>query len=144
MWLIFSESEAFWLPDAPWYLPVLAGAPQLFLVLPRAPQIHECVTSYLKNYSYGQKWPRTIYIYEKVCRNSILMIWKPKKPHIWRNIEKMKKTTKTWWNESPATLKMQFRSADAANRVNREDPAPGATQNMTRRAYIPKIYKLRE
>ena len=40
-----------------------------------------------------------------------------------------------------STFKMNFRSADAANHVNRD---PVGSLGVTRRAYIPKIYKLEE
>ena len=40
-----------------------------------------------------------------------------------------------------STFKINFRSADAANHVNRD---PGGSLGVTRRAYSPKIYKLRE
>ena len=40
-----------------------------------------------------------------------------------------------------STLNMHFRSADAANHLNAR---PRAEIRVTRRAYIPKIYKLEE
>ena len=58
-----------------------------------------------------------------------------------RNIEKHEKHQETSCMTEFSTFKMNFRSADAANHVNRD---PGGSLGVTRRAYIPKIYKLRE
>ena len=58
-----------------------------------------------------------------------------------RKIRKLRKQPKTSGFIDFSTLKMNFRSADAANHVNRD---PGGILGVTRRAYIPKIYKLEE
>ena len=57
------------------------------------------------------------------------MIWRLKNQQILRIFENYKKTAKTDGNELPDTFKMQFRSADAANRVNRDDLAPDAAES---------------
>ena len=56
-------------------------------------------------------------------------------------IEKSRKQPKTSGFIDFSTFKINFRSADAANHVNRD---PGGILGVTRRAYIPKIYKLEE
>ena len=71
-----------------------------------------------------QKQPRTIYIYENWVRNLILMIRTSQNQQISRNSENHKKAPKVQEMRPRDTLKIKFRSADAANRVNREGPAP--------------------
>ena len=71
-----------------------------------------------------------------------------------KNIEKCKKILRKLCNlrfheilhetaspAIPGVVISHFRSADAANHVNRD---PGGIREVTRRAYIPKIYKLEE
>ena len=53
-----------------------------------------------------------------------------------RNIEKHEKHQETSCMTEFSTLKMNFRSADAANHVNRDAQH---IPEVTRRAYIPKI-----
>ena len=56
-------------------------------------------------------------------------------------LENSEKQPKTSGSIDFSTLKINFRSADAANHVNRD---PGGILGVTRRAYIPKIFKLEE
>ena len=64
-------------------------------------------------------------MYENWFRNSILMTRRSQNRQISRFSENYKKSAKTDGNETRDTLKMKFRAADAANRVNREGSAPG-------------------
>ena len=62
----------------------------------------------------------------------------------YRKFEKFENREKQRKNEgfiNFSSLNMHFRSADAANHLNAR---PQAEIGVTRRAYIPKIYKLRE
>ena len=89
-----------------------------------------------------QKQSRTIYMYENWVRNSILMTRTSQNQEISKNSENHKKGTKSARNETRDTLKIKFRSADAANRVNREALAPRATRAMTRRALSRRVIYL--
>ena len=52
------------------------------------------------------------------------MIRRPQNQQISRNCQNHEKSAENDANELPDTFQMQFRPADAANRVNRDDPAP--------------------
>ena len=58
-----------------------------------------------------------------------------------RNLEKHEISHESHSPVDFLTFKINFRSADAANHVNRD---PGREILVTRRAYIPKIHKLEE
>ena len=75
-----------------------------------------------------QNQHRTVYMYENWVRNSILMTRASQNRQISRISENHKKGTKSAGNETRDTLKIKFRSADAANRVNREGPVPRTLQ----------------
>ena len=58
-----------------------------------------------------------------------------------KKLENSEKQQKTEGFIIFSTLKMNFRSADAANHVNRD---PGGGLGLTRRAYIARLYVLKE
>ena len=89
-----------------------------------------------------QNQPRTIYMYENWVRNSILMTRTSQNQQISRNYENHKKAPKVQEMRPRDTLKIKFRSADAANRVNREGPASRTAGAMTRRALSRRVIYL--
>ena len=59
-------------------------------------------------------------MYEIRSRNSILMMRTSQNQQISRIYRNFQKTPKSMKNDIPDTLKMKFRAANAANRVNRD------------------------
>ena len=72
---------------------------------------------------------------------SILRVRPPQNHAKFRKLENTEKQPKTAGVIDFSMLKMHFRSADAANHLNAR---PQDKIRVTRRAYIPKIYKLEE
>ena len=78
---------------------------------------------------------------ENSIRNSILTTRNLKNNENEENPQFTEKLGKLMLWPPPSTLKLHFRSADAANHVNRD---PREDPGVTHRAYIPKICKLKE
>ena len=70
-----------------------------------------------------------------------LRVRPPQNHRKFKKLENREKQPKNEGKFNFSMFKMHFRSADAANHLN---AGPRAEIRVTRRAYIPKIYKLRE
>ena len=85
----------------------------------------------IRNHPRAGNFTRNLNLIIKIMKNHEKM----------RNLEKHENSHESHSPVDFSTQNIDFRSADAANHVNRD---PRGEILVTRRAYIPKIYKLEE